>query len=133
MILDKGMIELNRKKSNVGTRQFLTLQSLQIIKTYFKQIPEQRILPKRSLDKTNLNLKLIAAKACIDFPLTTYTARRFFRQSIYEAGVVEGLVVKSLMGHTNTNDIDSHYFNVSDSVLLEAKVKLESHFKNILK
>jgi len=41
--------------------------------------------------------------------------------------------VKSLMGHTNTNDIDSHYFNVSDSVLLEAKVKLESHFKNILK
>ena len=133
VILDKGMIELNRKKSNVGTRQFLTLQSLQIIKTYFKQIPEQRILPKRSLDKTNLNLKLIAVKACIDFPLTTYTARRFFRQSIYEAGVVEGLVVKSLMGHTNNNDIDSHYFNVSESVLLEAKVRLESHFKNILK
>ncbi len=104
-----------------------------MIKTYYKHITDQRILTKRSFDKTNLKLKLIAVKACIDFPLTTYTARRFFRQSIYEAGVVEGLVVKSLMGHTNNNDIDSHYFNVSESVLLEAKVRLESHFKNILK
>lgn len=131
--IKNGMIELKRKKSKVSTKQMLTKQTLELIKKYEGKIPEDRILPKRSLDKMNLNLKLIGAKAEIDFALSTYTARRFFRQSIFEAGIRETMVVKSLMGHTSTNDIDSHYFNISDKVLKEAKKKLQKHFKKLLK
>ena len=87
--VEVGLIELRRKKSKVQTKQFLTKQSLKILEKYKDEVPEQRILPKRSLDKLNLNLKLIAAKTNIDFPLTTYTARRFFRQSIFESGIRE--------------------------------------------
>jgi integrase len=130
---DNGIIELKRKKSNVQTKQFIMKQTLQLIEKYNGKIPEDRILPKRSLHKVNLNLKLIAAKTGIDFSLSTYTARRFFRQSIFESGIRESLVIKSLMGHTSTNDIDSHYFNVSDTILKDAKKKLQKHFKKLLK
>jgi integrase len=128
-----GLIELRRKKSKVQTKQFLTKQSINILEKYKDEVPEQRILPKRSLDKLNLNLKLIAAKTNIDFPLSTYAARRFFRQSIFESGIRESLVIKSLMGHTNSNDIDSHYFLVSGDILKGAKKKLQKHFKKLLK
>lgn len=131
--IKNGMIELNRKKSKVRTKQFLTRQTLKLIEKYDEKIPEDRILPKRSLDKMNLNLKLMVAKTGIDFPLSTYTARRFFRQSIFEAGIRESLVIKSLMGHTSSNDIDGHYFNVSDDILKDAKKKLQKHFKKLFK
>ena len=131
--VEKGLIELQRKKSKVQTKQFLTIQTLKILDKYADKIPEQRILPKRSLDKLNLNLKLIAAMTKIDFPLSTYAARRFFRQTIHESGIRESLVIKSLMGHTSTNDMDSHYFLVSDDILKVAKKKLQKHFKKLLK
>lgn len=131
--VEYGRFVIQRKKSKVYTRQFLTKQTLELIEKYRGNIPEDRILPKRSLDKMNLNLKVIAAKADIEFSLSTYTARRFFRQSIFESGIRETLVIKSLMGHTNKNDIDSHYFNVSDDILKDAKKKLQKHFKKLLK
>ncbi|GAB4161419.1 MAG: site-specific integrase [Winogradskyella sp.] len=128
-----GYIQLYRKKSNVSVKQFLTKQSKAIVKKYSGQIPEDRILPKRSLDKTNLNIKLIAALAGIDYNVTTYSARRFFRQSIHEAGIRESLVVKTLMGHTRSHDMDNHYLFVNDTILNEAKKKLQKHIKLILK
>lgn len=131
--IKKGVIDLKRKKSKVQTKQFLTKQIMQLIEKYENMIPEGRILPKRSLDKMNLNLKLIGAKAGIEFPLCTYTARRFFRQSVSEAGIHEDLVIKTLMGHTSTNDIDSHYFYISDDILKDAKKKLQKHFKKLLR
>jgi len=131
--IKNGVIDLKRKKSKVQTKQFLTKQIVQIIEKYDGKTPEDRILPKRSLDKMNLNLKLIAAKTGIDFSLSTYAARRFFRQSIFEAGIRESLVIKSLMGHTSSSDIDSHYFNVSDDILKDAKKKLQKQFKKLLK
>ena len=131
--IKNGIIDLKRKKSKVQTKQFLTKQTLELLEIYKGAIPEDRILPKRSLDKMNLNLKLIAAKTEIDFSLSTYAARRYFRQSIFESGIRESLVIKSLMGHTSNNDIDSHYFNVSDDILNGAKKKLQKHFKKLLK
>jgi len=131
--IKNGIIDLNRKKSKVRTKQFLTKQIVQLVEKYGKKTPEDRILPKRSLDKMNLNLKVLAAKAGVEFALSTYTARRFFRQSIFESGIRESLVIKSLMGHTSSNDIDSHYFNVSDDILKDAKKKLQKHFKKLLR
>lgn len=123
---------IQRKKSKVQTKQFLMKQTLSLLEKYADQLPERRILPKRSLDKFNLNLKLIAALTGIEFSLSTYTARRYFRQSIHEAGIRESLVVKILMGHTRTNDIDSHYFYIDDAILIQAKKKLQKQFKRIL-
>lgn len=131
--VEHGYISIQRKKSKVLTKQYLTKQTKALIEKYKNSCPENRILPKRSLDKLNLNLKLLAVMSEIDFPLTTYTARRFFRQSIFEAGIKETLVVKSLMGHTALNDIDSHYFYISDNILTDAKKKLQKYFKKLLK
>jgi len=127
--IEQGYFSIQRKKSKVQTKQFLTKQSLSLLEKYEGQLPEKRILPKRSLDKMNLNLKLIAALTGIEFSLSTYTARRFFRQSIHEAGIRENMVIKILMGHTRTNDIDSHYFYIDDAILIKAKKKLQKHFK----
>lgn len=131
--LEYGRFDIQRRKSKVHTKQFLTNQTICLIEKYRGKCPENRVLPKRSLDKLNLNLKLIAVKSGIDFSLSTYTARRFFRQSISESGIQESLVIKSLMGHTSVNDIDSHYFHISDSILIKAKKKLQKHFKKLLK
>ncbi|WP_299273425.1 phage integrase SAM-like domain-containing protein [uncultured Psychroserpens sp.] len=127
-----GYFSIQRKKSSVQTKQFLMKQTISLLGKYEGQLPEQRILPKRSLDKMNLNLKLIAALTGIEFSLSTYTARRFFRQSIHEAGIRESLVVKTLMGHTRTNDIDSHYFYIDDAILIKAKKRLQKHFRRIV-
>jgi len=126
----QGRMDIPRKKSKVLTSQFLIGQAVEIIEKY--DIPEQRCLPKRSLDKQNLNLKLIALMAGLEIPLSTYTARRFFRQSISASGIRENMVIKSLMGHTCRNDMDSHYFYVSDEILSNAKVQLENYFEKIL-
>jgi len=131
--IKNGYIQLYRKKSNVSTKQFLTKQAKAIVKKYSGEIPEDRILPKRSLDKTNLNLKLIAVLAGIDYNVTTYSARRFFRQSIHEAGIRESLVIKTLMGHTRSQDMDNHYLFINDDILKDAKKKLQKHFKHIMK
>jgi integrase len=131
--IKNGFFNLDRKKSKVQTKQFLMKQSVTLLEKYQGQLPEKRILPKRSLDKFNLNLKLIATLTGIEFSLSTYAARRFFRQSLHEAGIKETLVVKMLMGHTRTNDIDSHYFYIDDAILINAKNKLDKHFKKLLK
>jgi len=54
--ITKGRIEIRRKKSKVLTIQMLNNQALSIINKYKGQIPEQRIIPKKSLDKVNQNL-----------------------------------------------------------------------------
>lgn len=131
--IKNGYIQLHRKKSKVFTKQFLTKQCKGIILKYDGTIPENRILPKRSLDKLNLNLKLIAVKSEISYNVTSYSARRFFRQSIYEAGIRESLVVKTLMGHTRSKDMDSHYLFIDNTILKTVKKKLQKHFKKLLK
>ena len=57
--ITKGRIEIRRKKSKVLTIQMLNNQALSIINKYEGQILEQRIIPKKSLDKVNQNLKII--------------------------------------------------------------------------
>ncbi|WP_299519035.1 site-specific integrase [Winogradskyella sp.] len=131
--IKNGYFHIYRKKSNVSTKQYLIKQSKEIVLKYKGMTPEDRILPKRSLDKLNFNLKIITIKAGINYNVTSYSARRFFRQSIHESGIREGLVVKTLMGHTRSSDMDSHYFLVDEPILNEAKKRLQKHFKKLLK
>jgi integrase len=89
-----------------------------------------RCILRRSLTKMNLNLMLMGTVSGIDDAITTKFARRFFRQSLSDAGIREPQVVKTMMGHTISNDIDTHYLLVSDNMLRDAKKELEEYFNS---
>ena len=129
-----GEIEIQRNKSSIITRQYLPKQALNIFKKYSNHIETNiynRVIPKRSLDKMNLNLKLISAKCSIEHNLSTKYARRFFRASLNKADIREPNLVKTMMGHSIHKDMDKHYLFVDNKMLLEAKEKLELYFNNL--
>jgi len=132
--IEDGEIEIQRNKSSIITRQYLPKQALNIFKKYSNHIETNiynRVIPKRSLDKMNLNLKLISAKCSIEHNLSTKYARRFFRASLNKADIREPNLVKTMMGHSIHKDMDKHYLFVDNKMLLEAKEKLELYFKNL--
>jgi intergrase/recombinase len=106
-------------------------EALDIIEKYAEAVEvkiSQRCLPTRSLSKMNIHLKLIAAYSGVDAILTTKYARRFFRQSVSAAGITEPHVVKTIMGHNISNEMDVHYLTVTDNMLQTAKSQLEQRF-----
>ena len=132
--IEDGEIEIQRNKSSIITRQYLPNQALKIFKKYSNHIETSiynRVIPKRSLDKMNLNLKLISAKCSIEHNLSTKYARRFFRASLNKADIREPNLVKTMMGHSIHKEMDKHYLFVDNKMLLEAKEKLELYFNNL--
>ena len=131
----EGELEIQRNKSSIITRQCLPKQAIDIFNKYSDSLESQinnRALPKRSLDKMNLNLKIISAKCSIENDLSTKYARRFFRTALNKADVREPNVVKTMMGHSIHKDMDKHYLYVSSEMLIEAKEKIELYFDNLL-
>ncbi len=125
-LLDKG-----RTKTGSLVRQKLIQPAIDILERYHDQLEckvHNTVLPKRSLAKINQSLKQLGVLSGVDFPLSTYAARRFFRQTIYNAGISEPMLVKSLMGHSSAGLMDSHYLLVTEEMLNDAKVKLEEIF-----
>ena len=122
-------IDTRRLKTNTMVRQIMIQPAQDILNKYLNHpdtVITNSIIPKRSLDKLNLNLKIIGAMVGLDFALASYASRRFFRQSIAAAGIHEPFVVKSLMGHSTKGSMDAHYLIVTDEMLTEAKLKLEN-------
>ena len=129
--VDLGKLNINRTKSSIFTRQHLSANAVDIVKRYvdsYESKINDSVLPKKSLDKMNLNLKLIGAKAGLSCELSTKYARRFFRQSLYNSNINERLLVRAMMGHSIDSEIDGHYLHVTERMLEEAKVKLDSYF-----
>lgn len=127
-------LNITRTKSNICIRQHIVDGACTIIDTYrdsFECNLIDTVLPKKSLDKMNLNLKIIAAKAGVSVELSTKYARRFFRQSLNTAYVKENLLVKSMMGHSFASEIDGHYLHVTEKMLEEAKVKLNLYINQL--
>lgn len=132
--LNNGELLIQRQKTSVITHQYIPKQAIEILKEFSKQTEcniTNTVIPKRSLDKVNLNLKLIAVKCGIEHSLSTKYARRFYRRSLNKAGILEPSIVKTLMGHTRHNDIDKHYFEISNEMLLEARGKIELYLRSI--
>ena len=130
----EGELEIQRNKSSIITRQCLPKQAIDIFEKYLDSLESHinnRALPKRSLDKMNLNLKIISAKCSIENDLSTKYARRFFRTALNKADVREPNVVKSMMGHSIHKDMDKHYLEVSEEMLIDAKNKLEKYFNSL--
>jgi len=119
---------LNRAKTQIITEMVLPQQAINIINKY-KDHPEtiitRKILPGRSNKEVNVQLKILANMACIPLKLSTHIARHTFRQLLSEADIFEVAVIKRMMGHSRSNDIDDVYYAVTESRLMEAKKKFE--------
>lgn len=125
--------EVKRKKTNVETRQYIVDRAYYIIKDFeLHTLYKDEVLPKLSNQKLNDALRDLAEKLNIPKKLTSHIARHSFRQLLAEAGVIDMAAIKTLMGHSRSNDIDSIYHHVTDRQLLDARNKLQDYLNLLL-
>ncbi|WP_066408912.1 site-specific integrase [Flavisolibacter tropicus] len=121
-------LKTTRLKTEEPVEQFLTSHAIEIIKKY-KSKPENQItglvLPTRSNQKVNVQLKMLAELANIPIKLTSHIGRHTFRQMLSEAGIEDYGVIARMMGRSRRGDIDSVYYAITETGLLEAKRKFE--------
>ena len=126
---------LKRAKTDIETEMVLPKEAVAIIDKY-KYSAEREItkalLPRRSNKEVNVQLKILANMANIPVKLSTHIARHTFRQLIAEADIYEMGVIKRLMGHSSSSEIDSVYYSVTESRLLEAKRKFDLYLEKAL-
>lgn len=132
---DESKIYLNREKTDILTEVFLVRWAKDIINKY-KGTAETsvtgRVLPQRSNQKLNDNLKLLSNMVILPFGLNSHTARHTFRQLLGEAGITDTAIIKRMMGHRYTGDMDAVYYQVTEGKLLEAKNKFEAFLTETL-
>lgn len=126
-------LEINRAKTQIETKQFVVSQVITIVNK-LRRLNSfgTTILPNYSNQAYNRNLKLIAKELKLTKPLTTHLARHSFRQLLAESGITDIAAIKSMMGHTRNNDIDSTYHEVTERQLLNAKIKLQEYLDLLL-
>lgn len=133
-IKGKLFLDSTRVKTDIIIQQFLTDELIKIMDKY-KEHPEVQIndtlVPKRSLNKLNIHLKLLGVKIDFKHPLTTYHARRFFRQTCSKAKISDIVVKDTLMGHSTFASIDGVYLDVEEELLLDANQKLNNYYKQL--
>jgi site-specific recombinase XerD len=127
---------IKRAKTDVITEMILPVHALKIIKKY-QSLPElditKKVLPGRSNKEINVQLKILANMVSIPIKLTTHIARHTYRQLLSEANIQEIAVIKRMMGHSRSSDIDEIYYSVTESRLLEAKNKFDDYLnKNLI-
>lgn len=125
-------LRIRRAKTDIVTEIVLVIYALEIVKR-LEKLPRRHdaILPYRSNKEINVNLKLLAEKVGITFNLSTHIARHTFRQMLGEAGIKNVGAIKRMMGHAG-RDIDDIYFQVTESMLIDAKSEFESFLNRIL-
>lgn len=133
--IQDGFLQFKRAKSNILTSQVLVDRAKEILNKY-GDYPEIEItdslFPKVSLDKTNVNLKVIGGFAKTSVTLSTKLARVFFREALYEVGVSEIIIRKAMMGHSQGFNIDKHYLRASKDKLEAISVKLNKYFTSVI-
>ena len=128
-------LSINRIKTSVITECFLTKPAIEIVENYLNNNELQssnKILPYKSNQKLNHQLKLLAQIAGISIKLTSHTARHTFRQLLSEAEIEDYGVIKRLMGHGHRGDVDEIYYQVTEKRLLIAKEKLNKYLIDFL-
>ena len=136
-INDKGdfKLTLHRGKTDVITEMFLPKQAIEIVKKYegYQEVQVLKsVLPNRTNQKINVQLNVIQSMLNIPFRVTTHIARHTFRQLLSEAEVTNYGVIKRMMGHSKSRDIDETYYHVTEQGLIEAKRKFELYLENNL-
>lgn len=133
-LMQDGSTRLLRKreKTDIITEMILPKQAVAIIDKYKNSAEREitgNVLPKRSNKELNIQLKILANMAGISLKLTTHIARHTFRQLLAEADIYEMGVIKRMMGHSRGGEIDSIYYVVTESRLMEAKRKFELYLE----
>ncbi|HZH67428.1 MAG TPA: tyrosine-type recombinase/integrase [Flavisolibacter sp.] len=128
---------IKRSKTDIQTESFLVSQAITIVERY-KQLAESQItglvLPKRSNEKLNVQLKILAEMVNIPINLSSHIARHTHRQQLAEAGIEDMGVIKRMMGHSRSGDIDNVYYSITEPRLSEAKDKFEAYLnKHLIK
>ncbi|RYG52656.1 MAG: hypothetical protein EOO01_06210 [Chitinophagaceae bacterium] len=128
-------VYLSREKTDILTEVVLVSKARDIIQKY-KTVAENQILmralPQRSNQKINVQLKILSNMIELPFELKSHTGRHSFRQLLGEAGIADMAVIKRMMGHSRSGDIDNVYYRVTEEKLLEAKQKLETYLDKYL-
>ncbi|NTS40799.1 site-specific integrase [Flavisolibacter sp. BT320] len=123
-------IYLSREKTDILTEVVLITHAKNIIDKYRKE-PENiilnRVLPQRSNQKVNVQLKILSNMIELPFELKSHTGRHTFRQLLGEAGIAEMAVIKRMMGHNRSGDIDNVYYQITEEKLIRAKEKLQKY------
>jgi site-specific recombinase XerD len=128
-------IHLSREKTDILTEVVLVAQAKKFIEQYKKEKENQitrRVLPQRSNQKINDNLKILSNLIEVPFELKSHTGRRTFRQLLGEAGITDMAVIKRMMGHNRRGDIDEVYYSVTEATLVTAKEKFEAYLEQHL-
>jgi site-specific recombinase XerD len=133
---DKGLyLSTKRIKTEYPVEMYLPEMAITILNK-FKELEEcqatKRMIPYRSNTQLNKNLKKVANYCGINFNLFHYHARYAFRRNICEAGIVEPLVRKLLMGHSTHKDIDAVYHIVTKEHLYNAKFKMDEYISKLV-
>ena len=127
------VLKYNRNKTSLESQQFLTKQAVNIL-SEFELRPDiqnsNRIVPYISNQHFNRQLKIIGAKAGINFELATHIARHTYRQLLDEADIIDPAVISKHMGWANRNKMDATYRMVTESRLLKTKTTFEEFLNN---
>jgi site-specific recombinase XerD len=121
---------ISREKTDILTEVVLVDGAKQIVEKYKNESEHQitrRVLPQRSNQKINSNLKILSNMIEVSFELKSHIARHTFRQLLGEAGITDMGVIKRMMGQSRSGDIDSVYYSVTEARLIEAKNKFERY------
>ena len=70
---------------------------------------------------------MLSSLAKTPIKLTTHIARHTFRQLLAEAGIEDYGVIKRMMGQSRNGDVDEVYYSITESRLLNAKLKFEEY------
>jgi site-specific recombinase XerD len=130
------LLKKARQKTNEIIEVVLVSYARNIIEKY-RHHPDKKqpqlVFPCRSLNSANIYNRILADRMGITTKVTTHIARHTFRQLLPEAGVQDHMVIKRMMGQSANGDIDSVYYQVTESALVQAKEKfqayLDKHFK----
>jgi site-specific recombinase XerD len=133
---DNLKISKQRHKTDILTEVCLVKPAINLIQKYENSIDRQLyglVFPKRSNQKMNQHLKLIAAKCMLNINLSTHIARHSFSQLLTESGIEDSLILDKMMGHSSEGYIGSKYRFVSEDMLINAKNKFENYLSTYLK
>lgn len=131
---ENGDVKLStqRKKTGEYAEQFLNHFATDIVEKY-KNNPyvsiNNGLIPKKSNKELNRHIKIIAAKIGIPFVVSSHTARHSFRQMLSESGIEDDGVIKRMMGQSRKDEVDNVYYEITETRLMEAKVKLSNFLK----
>ncbi len=121
-------LSIDRAKSGVLTELFLVNQAIDIINKYSDHHEikvKGGVLPKRSNKTLNANLKIISERLDLGVNLSSHIGRHSNRQLLFDAEINNAGVIKRMLGHSNAREMDSLYYEVTESGLIAAKRKFQ--------